>query len=131
MSDLEELIAPYRVPADGVADRMGLAVVIDDVDSIKLIAAWTFITLPTWKRPKKPAPDDARRRWLWVWSGYVGGPDEPKFLEDLARRAGIPAQTAFNRWPGIVTTMLVFPDGTISDDARDLVERYIDSKERA
>jgi hypothetical protein len=56
--------------------------------------------------------------WLWIWSGYEGGPQRPKFLAGLAAAAGISAEAAYRVWPALMTSRTLFPDGTLSDTAK-------------
>lgn len=122
--ELAELCAPYRASTGG----LGLALVVDDDLAKKLLATWTLFALPRWRKPRRSMPDDLRERWLWIWSGFDGGPDQPSFLEELARAAAVPEQSAFNRWPALCASRLVLPDGTISDDAERIVRAYVVDK---
>lgn len=118
--ELAELLKDYRA-----GEVLGTAIVADDPIALKLLAAFTLAPLPAWKKPRKRRPSDPRDLWLWLWTGFAGGPEEPVFLETLARRAAVPAQAAYNRWPSLMSSRLVFPDGTIASDATALVRAFI------
>lgn len=123
-AELAELCKPYR----GGTGGLGLALVVDDDLAKKLLATWTLLALPRWRKPRSVMPEDLRERWTWIWSGFAGGPDQPDFLEELARAAGVPEQSAFNRWPALCASRLVLPDGTISPDAESIVRAFVVSK---
>jgi hypothetical protein len=120
-SPLDELLLDYK-NAEGV---LGTAIVADSPAALKLLAAFTLFPLPAWRRPRTKMPTDARARWRWLWAGFEGDEDAPDFLVALAAAASVPAQTAFNLWPAIVASRLVFPDGSISQDAAALVRAHV------
>lgn len=107
------------------ADPIGLSLVADRVEAKKLLAAFSLYPIPPWRRPRSKMPEDGRERWLWLWSGYVGGPIRPTFLDGLATVAGISAETAYRVWPSLMASRVLYPDGTLSDDARMLLQAHV------
>jgi hypothetical protein len=119
-SALADLLQPFRV-----VDERATAIAAGDVAAHRMIAAWPNLVLPTWRCPRSVLPPDDARRWLWIWTGYLGGPDEPGFLSELGRRARVSDRDVIERWPALIGARLVFPDGTISAAAERLVQSYI------
>lgn len=118
---LAELCMVFKTTSQG----LGLALVSDRVESKKLLAAFALYPLPPWRRPRKPMPEDGRERWLWLWSGFEGGPMQPTFLDGIAAVAGINAETAYRVWPSIMASRILFPDGTISDEGMALLQAHV------
>lgn len=104
---------------------LGVSLIADRVEALKLLAAFSLYPLSQWRRPKKKMPEDGRERWLWLWSGYEGGPLAPTFLDSLASVAGISAETAYRVWPSLMASRVIFPDGTLSDEARVLLQARV------
>jgi hypothetical protein len=118
---IAELCVPYRA-----AQRVeGLALIADRIEAKKLLAAFTLFPLPAWRRPRTRMPEDGRERWIWLWSGYEGGPMQPRFLDGLASVAGISAEAAYRVWPALMTSRVLYPDGTLSDDAQILLRAHV------
>ena len=117
---LSDLCDPYRAAPEPIG-----AVLLDRVETKKLLAAFALSPLPPWRRPRAKMPDDHRERWVWLWCGFDGGPYEPTFLDATADAAGVSAQTAYALWPQILASRLLYPDGTISQVARDLLSAHI------
>lgn len=103
----------------------GVALIADRKEALRLLAAFSLYPLPPWRRPRLAMPDDPRERWLWLWAGYDGGPMKPKFLDGMAGVAGINAETAYRVWPAIMTSRVLFPDGTISDEGTNLLQAHV------
>lgn len=119
---IAELCLPYRNAADGA---VGVALIADRVEARKLLAAFKLFPLPLWRRPRTKMPEDGRERWLWLWSGYEGGPMQPRFLDGLANVAGISAESAYRVWPSLMTSRVLYPDGTLSDDGMILLQAHV------
>lgn len=122
-ASIGELCAPYKREGDTI----GLAIVADDTAAKKLIAVFSLAPLPEWRKPASRMPADDRERWLWLWAGFAGGPHTPEFLDGLAAMARIPPQTAYNLWPAIMISRLVFPDGDLSEQARAILRAFVAS----
>lgn len=118
---LAEQCLEYRARPSGA----GLAIVVDDVACKKLLAAFSLYPLPEWRRPRRRMPLDIKERWLWLWEGYEGGSMAPLFLDDLAPIAGISSQVAFGKWPSLMISRLVYPDGWLSPDAETLLRAHV------
>lgn len=101
---------------------IGVSLIADRPEALKMLAAFALHPLPTWIRPKKKLPEDGRERWLWLWSGYRGGPSAPEFLDELAVIAGVSVETAYRVWPSLMASRVIFPDGTMSDEGSTLLQ---------
>lgn len=123
-ADLQELLRPFRLPVGTPTDPTSIAIAVGDEDACRMLAAFSRLPLPDW-RPRRRAPEETNARWLWLWSGYLGGPDEPMFLTELAVRAGIPYHRARVKWPALAASRLVFPDGTMSEGAQLLLRSFV------
>lgn len=119
-STLAELLEPFRK-----VDERTLAIAAGSAEPCRLLAAWPDLVLPTWRCPRTVMPDDPAARWLWIWGGFLGGPDEPSFLAELGRRACVHERDVAAWWPALLGARLVFPDGTIAGSAESMVRRYI------
>lgn len=104
---------------------LGVALIADRVEAKKLLAAFALYPIPPWRRPRMKMPEDGRERWLWLWSGYAGGPMQPLFLDGLANVAGISGETAYRVWPSLMASRLIYPDGTLSGDAQMLLAAHV------
>lgn len=104
---------------------LGVSLIADRVEALKLLAAFALYPLSPWYRPKKKMPEDGRERWLWLWSGFKGGPLAPDFLDSLAAVAGVSAETAYRVWPSLMASRVLFPDGTLSDEGRVLLQARV------
>ncbi len=124
MTAFADMLAPYLAGAEE-SDPTSLAIAVGDRVACRLIAAFSKLPLPEWKRPRVKLPDDARERWMWLWAGFEGGPDDPLFLDELALRAGVTRREARRAWPAIVGSRMVFPNGTVSEDALNAVRMYV------
>lgn len=107
---------------------VGAALIIDDVQAKKLLAAFSLSPLPPWHCPRGDSPvDDDRELWEWLWRGFAGGPDSPHFLADVAAAAGLSIQTAQSKWAMLRTSRLVYPDGTLSEMAQQVLGAFVAS----
>lgn len=124
---LAEAMQSYFSIADVDEANMGAVLVADDRIALKLLASFRLVALPVWREPRSAMPADANGMWRWMWSGYTKGPDAPTFLERLAAAAGVSEQVAYRRWPAIMASRLVYPDGQLSDIARSLLMAFVAS----
>lgn len=115
---LTDLCAEFRADQR----RIGVTLVADSPQARRLLAAFALFPLPAWSPPITAMPEDPRARWLWLWSGYKGGPLAPDFLDQVAVVASISAETAFRIWPALMTSRLLFPDGQLSEVAQAFLE---------
>lgn len=122
-AELLELLEPFKRNDNG----MGVALLIDDDLAMKIAAAWTLFALPDWRKPRTKPPVVNSKLWAWIWSGFELEEDgTPAFLEALAQTAGVPMQGAFNRWPSIMASRLVYPDGTIAETAQGAIASFVE-----
>lgn len=105
--------------------RVGYALIAGRPEAIKLLAAASVSPLPPWKRPDGRIPADERERWIWLWCGYEGGPDEPEFLRSLARVASLSVETAYRVWPPLMASRVLMPDGTLTSVGLEILERLV------
>lgn len=117
-----ELCLPYR---HSKQPPIGVSLIADRTEALKMLAAFALYPLPKWIRPKSKMPDDGRERWVWLWSGYRGGPNAPEFLDELAVVAGISVETAYRVWPSLMASRVLFPDGTLSEDGQLLLQARV------
>jgi|GEM_PF-5890362 len=112
---LRSLLAPYRAQER----RRQLAVVVGDEDAIRLLQSWTMVEV-CWKPHARSVPKYGRWSWLWrnVWY-------ERDRLHDLA---GVTAKRGRELLDRLITAQLVYPDGTITADAAELVEDHVDHR---
>ena len=122
---LAQLVAHYRTLD---TDPTAIAVAVGDYVACKMVAAWPRIVLPAWTAPKSAPPSDDRERWRWIWTGYIGGPDEPIFVWELARASGVPEHTARLKWGALMANRLVYPDGTLPGPAQTLLRAFVGSR---
>ena len=118
---IAELCQTYK----GDQRNIGVALVAGRSECLKLLAAFSLSPLPPWRRPRLKMPEDGRERWLWLWSGFPGGPTAPEFLDALAVVAGISSETAYRVWPSLMASRCMFPDGTLSDEAQMLLQAHV------
>lgn len=118
---IAELCEPYK--RDQLA--RGVALVAGRPECIKLLAAFSLFPLPAWRHPRSSMPEDGRQRWLWLWSGYVGGSMRPVFLDSVWTVAGISSATAYRVWPSLMVSRVLYPDGTLSDEAGALLQAHV------
>jgi hypothetical protein len=118
---IAELCEPFK--RDKLA--RGVALVAGRPECIKLLTAFALFPLPVWRAPRSRMPDDGRQRWLWLWSGYDGGPMRPRFLDSVWTVAGISSATAYRVWPSLMVSRVLYPDGTLSDEAQALLQAHI------
>ncbi len=85
--------------------------VADDPNMWRLLAAWSRYPVDAWVEPDRPRPDDRRERWLWLWQGIDYD------IRDLATAAGLDIDRAQRALSAAIGMHLIFPDGTISDNA--------------
>jgi hypothetical protein len=128
-TDLAELLLPFRSTEGAPPDPTSIAIAVGDEDSCRMVAAFARLALPPWQpvdsMPSGESPRDLHERWMWLWAGYVGGPDDPEFLDELARRANVLPRRARARWPALVASRLVFPDGSLSEAGQMLVRSFV------
>jgi hypothetical protein len=116
---LAELVAPFRERQREFV--FAAALISERAEARKLLAATGVYPLPFWRCPPTKKPTDEKILWLWIWSGYSGGPQRPTFLAGLAAAAGISAEAAYRVWPALMTSRTLFPDGTLSEAARQML----------
>lgn len=120
-AELAELLEPYKRNEGS----FGVAVVIGNDTAIKVVASFQLVALPPWRKPRTKQPEGTLARWKWLWSGFKGGPDYPEFLIQLAAAAGASEQSVYNCWPTIMASRLVYPDGSLSENAADMVGAFV------
>lgn len=98
-----------------------LATVIDSPEAIRVLAAWPA-TRKTWKKAAGKPPANPRARWEWLWRGVKLDPDS------LARTARLAADQALAMLRVLQAARVVYPDGTISKHAHELVAGYVDKR---
>jgi hypothetical protein len=116
-----ELCMVYKTADHG----FGAALVIDSLPAKKLLCAYALFPLPPWRRPRSRMPEDGRERWMWLWSGFDGGPTAPTFLDGLASAAGISVEAAYRVWPSLMISRVIYPDGTLSDHGQALLQAHV------
>ena len=114
---LQALIAPQRK----LEDAAQLATVIDSPEAIRVLAAWPA-TRKAWKKAAGKAPASSGPRWEWLWRGAKIDHDS------LARTARLAADQAMAMLRVLVAARVVYPDGTISKHAAQLVGSYVEKR---
>lgn len=104
-------------------EQAGVLVVEDgfDADSVRLLSAWLHADAK-WKAPSKNMPDGGRptaRAWAWLAAGMQ--PD----VNALADAAGVTRSVARQKLARLVAVRLVYPDGTIADAGRIVIQAAI------
>jgi hypothetical protein len=123
---LDKVLAEFQLSAaTGEDDYPGMALLASDERALRLLAAFRSVPLPAWQRPKTPRPSDLASLWMWLWSGYVGGPGSPSFLPELAALAGLDDVQASQAWPVVVASRLARPDGTVTREASMLLRAHV------
>lgn len=122
---IDQAMLDYALRAPHDERAIGMTLVADDLVGKKLLAAFRLLPLPRWRKPRGDMPDDARAAWVWLWSGYAGGPFEPEFLHDLAQAAGVASEVAFRRWPSLMASRLVEPTGRLTEEALTLLRAFV------
>ena len=114
MNQLDKLLEPYR----GSGNDLGVVTVIDDTQAKKILAAWTRYNAK-WVKPRGRRPSNPDDLWYWLWEGVDFEPTT------LASMANVSPHVVASKFEVLVHARLVFPDGTISKQARQLLEVFI------
>lgn len=113
---LSELLAEFKASEQLHA----AALIVEDVDAKRVLAAWTTMPIDGWRKPRKMQTGDSLAwRWEWLWSTV--GID----YDMLAMRAGVSAQTALAKFEMLRASRLVYPDGSISKPALAVLHGYV------
>ena len=112
--ELQKLLAPQRKAEEAAQ----LATVIDSPEAIRVLAAWPAAR-KAWKKPGGKAPTDLAKRWSWLWRGV--SIDQ----QSLARTARLAADQSMAMLRVLVAARVVYPDGSISREAKELVGAYV------
>lgn len=105
----EGLIAEFHA----LESAMALGVILDDdgfdAESIRVVSAWQN-TAHRWRAPATPCPDELAtvRAWTWLVSGWDID------FSAIAEGAGIPEHIARDKVARLVTSRLIYPDGSMS-----------------
>jgi hypothetical protein len=95
--------------------RETLLLVMEDVDAKKLMVAWTLYR-PEFKDRPLAKDESLDNAWINLWDsiGYIN-------YNKLAQLAGIPYQTAIITFSRLRDCHLIFPDGSISLNAKNII----------
>ena len=115
---LQSLLAPQRKLE--AVDQ--LATVIDSPEAIRILASWPRLRRRTWKKVGGKPPADLGMRWEWLWRGVKLDPDS------LARAARLAPDQSMAILRVLVAARVIYPDGTISKHAADLVGSYVERR---
>jgi len=119
MTNIEEILAPFKTDQD----PLGLIFLIDNVPAMKLVAAWPNIIRGKYIRRKDPPPnDDQQRVWEWIWAGVRVDMDK------LAIISGTTAARTEHLYTMLWVARIIFPDGSVHPQARNIVAQYIQKK---
>lgn len=126
-SAVDQSRSPLVIP--GLAEfkltaRPESAILVDTYPARRAMAAW-LIYPHTLKRPDGPIPEPTDPKyptWIWSWT-YVD-------LEYLARLAAVDAWIMVSLWEQLKATRMVFPDGTIHESAKIMLENAIKPSEK-
>jgi hypothetical protein len=115
-TSLSEQLEPFRSHEPVHA----AAVVIEDVDAKRVLAAWTTMPLEPWRASRtRPKSEVLSWRWEWIWSSVQVD------FSMLGLRAGVSPQTAQSKFELLRAARLVYPDGTISKPALLVLQAYV------
>jgi hypothetical protein len=109
-----DLLAAFRALSH--ATDIAVLMIEDGFDAllVRVLSAFEK-SQSSWSRPKKPMPDNGRptpAAWAWLVSGWHFD------YEGIALGANISRESARDRIAALVQNRLIFPDGTMSVDAR-------------
>jgi hypothetical protein len=94
-----------------------LATIVGDANAIRLLAAWRNAR-PAWKKPKRKQPSNPPDLWQWIWDGVHYD------REALANAAKLNEQATHKLLHLCANARVIYPDGTISKHAADLVAAH-------
>ncbi len=93
---------------------MDVLPIMEDDMAQKVLIAWPRVAI-TRTEPTTPLPDSDNAAWRWLWSGVEYD------AQELAATAGIHIQMVRPKIDQLKGNRLIFPDGTISSVAADLL----------
>lgn len=114
---LAKLLEPFRSKENPAQ----LATVIDSPDAIRVIAAWTA-TRRAWKKAKGKPPKTLELLWSWLWRGVAFDRDT------LAETSRLASDQAHYVLRALVAARIVYPDGTITQYAEELIDGYVEKR---
>ena len=95
-----------------------ILLVADDPELIRIIIAWTNMTVSQSGKLTKPRGDSRDDIWEWLWKNT-------KYLRDeLATKSGVFAHHLHKKLERLVANRVLYPDGTINS----FVQRYLREK---
>lgn len=115
--DLSSLLEGYKRREDAA----GLATIIDSPEAIRVLSAWPTIRVK-WQKASGHKAKDLKLRWPWLWRGVSFD------IDDLARAARLGIDQAYSLLRVLVAARAVYPDGTISGPASELVTAYVEKR---
>lgn len=118
MGDAETCLAWFRYHEDLV----DAVVVASDENAMKVLIAWRSVA-PPWRPPSGEPPEDRNERWTWLWLGRA--PHNVPWLRKLAEASGVPVAHVLRCWRVLWMQRLVYPDGTVSEEALKVVRAFL------
>jgi hypothetical protein len=116
--ELDEILNQYKVEHD----PLSLIFLVDNIQAMKITAAWQFVSVSWKQKNAKKMPIDPHDRWCWVWLGVSVN------MEEVAIMAGVPKDKAKVIYSMLQSARIIFPDSSIHPQARALIGKYIKSK---
>lgn len=111
-----DLFAPYHAQDSTHAERA--IPLLDDPALCRVVVAWSMLPVE-FRAPNGKPPENERERWEWLWEGSVY--DVP----DLAAACGLASSHVLALMRRAVAGRLVYPDGTISATAEQLLRARV------
>lgn len=121
MATLPALADHLAVFKAGEGSRAHLVVgLADSADLRRVAAAWSSPTNRVgWALPDEDEPKDLADRWNWIWSGVSYDP------RALATSAMVGRARVGILMDSLRDNMVIYPDGTISEVARGILQQGI------
>ena len=116
MTDLNEHLKEFRAVEKDFSHTAVL--LVDNLDAQRIIATWTTIPV-NWEEPGSKPVWDSRLIWKCLWEGC-----EFDHVE-LQKLAVVTPQTFARLWEPIVSSRLVYPDGSMSSIAQSIIVTVI------
>jgi|SRR3972149_2916854 len=103
--------------------KENLMLIIDDQDAQFIMIAWTILH-PDFADFPVDESAAAKKVWADAWESTLQNVD----IKALASLANVPERTALESFHRLRTANLIYPDGTISDDAMTIIRAEVGTR---
>lgn len=111
---LAELLVPFKAEDDPTR----IVCLVDDLEAMRVVAVWPNVPM-TWKKAKGAQPEERNELWAWLWEGC------DVYEPQVAEMAGVGERAVAAKITMLASARLIFPDGTVSNLARGLIQRRV------